>query len=163
MNQLSRIETRLAIRCPRDLVWKSFLDFNRWAPATGVFGPLQWNSGIPWTKGSKADLEILVPTKIKTQVCILSAEISRSLRWLFHGNGVTCNEGFDLYDSEPGTTQIHISCDFTGEQLVHFGKRTEDAVGELFWFTVREFRRACEAAISPTIFQSMHQAYDLTP
>ncbi len=163
MHDLSRLEARLPIRCPRDLVWNTFLEFNRWAPLTGVYKRLDWVVGVPWAKGSRADLDLLIPATIKSHVRILHVEPYKSLRWLYHGNGITCNEGFDLYAGEAGITQIHAFCDFTGEQLVRYGSNTEQAVGELFWFTFREFRRACEAASEATEHEDdcMHQRIEL--
>jgi len=163
LHELSRIETRLPIRCSRDLVWNTFLDFNRWATLTGVYERLQWTDGIPWAKGSRADLQLLVPARIKTHIRVLHHEPQQSLRWLYHGNGITCNEGFDLYVGESGITQLHAFCDFTGEHLVHYGKRPEQAVGELFWFTFQEFRKACEAITSRQEREDdcMHQAVEL--
>ena len=139
------VEHRCTIACAPESAWRTFLDFNDWAPRRGICKGLTWTKGDPWKVGSCFSLDLLIPQPIQVTGRITLVEAPGRLGWISHGNGVTDVHFLDFLPLGADGVLVKGSGQFTGTPREDCRPSRDENHFQAYAWLYEHFSSECEA------------------
>lgn len=146
-NAVARVEFSVTSRAELNLVWKTFLQCERWNQYLNAYGKMRW-FGEPWAPGSRLQIELLRPFYATQDRVITVCNPPRCVGWINHVSGFTM-EQWVLFDPHPGNgTVISTWIEIAGADLNVQGEDVESIVRKsvITWYT--NFAMACDRFVT---------------
>jgi hypothetical protein len=146
---MQSFEFQVTLNCPLETVFAIYCDIDRWRNRN-VFGDIRWVKGKPWEEGSRLRIETRVPIRANVDQVVQRFEANRSVAYISHVLGVTCETYVTFTPVSPDETAINVSMQLVGAVSRALGFALEPAIEKATKGFFSDLRRECETAANRT-------------
>lgn len=149
-----QLENSVLVQATPESLWQHFSDVAQW-PSTvpTIIGLAKWESGEPWSPGSRFSMKLLRPMPVYFTPEVLEAAPPNSVHWIARGNAVTAEQWFAFEPQPDGLTKVTARQTFDGPMTFMFGETVQRQITEMFdeWLNVLKSHAEEPSAGTPPI------------
>jgi hypothetical protein len=138
-------EFQVVFNSPLETVFAIYVDTDRWRNRN-LFGDIRWVQGKPWEEGSRLRIETLSPIRSTVDQVVQHFEPKRSVVYLSHVFGVTCETRVTFTPVSESQTAINVGMELVGTTSRALGFALEPAIKKATKGFFDELRKECESA-----------------
>lgn len=142
-------EFQVVANCPLETVFAIYVDTDRWRNRS-LFGEIRWVQGEPWKEGSRMRIETRLPIHSNVDQVLQHFEPNRSVAYISHVLGVTCETRVIFTPISVRETAIHVAMQLVGTASRVLGFALEPAIARATKGFFDELKKECDAAAPST-------------
>jgi len=137
-------EFQVVLNSPLATVFAIYVDTDRWRNRN-LFGDIRWVQGKPWEEGSRLRIETRSPIRTTVDQVLQHFEPERSVVYLSHVFGITCETRVTFTADSETQTVINVGMELVGATSRTLGFALEPAITKATKGFFEELRKECEA------------------
>ena len=141
---MQSFEFQVVLNCPLETVFAIYVDTDRWRHRN-LFGDIRWVQGNPWEEGSRLRIETRLPVRSTVDQVLQHFEAKRSVVYLSHVFGITCETRVYFTPVSETQTTIDVGMQLVGTTSRALGFALEPAISKATKGFFEELRKECEA------------------
>jgi len=138
-------EFQVVLNSPLDTVFAIYVDTDRWRNRN-LFGDIRWVQGKPWEEGSRLRIETRSPIHSTIDQVVQHFEPRRSVVYLSHVFGITCETRVTFTPVSDTQTAINVGMQLVGTTSRALGFALEPAITKATKGFFEELKKECEWA-----------------